>query len=184
MAERFFPLDSGSAAWGSTMSQAWDVTQAETASGRRRAICNQVFPKTTFNLSFPALSDADVNKLLGFYSKCKGTLLPFWYKDYGSRVEMRKIYRNSDGVYQCYTDQGGYILACEYVDNVRIYVDNTETLDFTVNGGLVNVPGAKPASVVTACYDYYWRVRFDGNLSVTQTFADINSVSVKLVTVR
>ena len=62
MAERFFPLEAGSAAWNSTVSQTWEVTQAETASGRRRAICNQLYAKNVFNITFPALSDADVQK--------------------------------------------------------------------------------------------------------------------------
>ena len=184
MAERIFPLDAGRTSWSSTLSQAWEVTQTETASGRRRAICSQLYPKLTFNVNFSALTDTEVNTLLGFYSRCKGTLLPFWYKDYGARIEMQELARNDDGKYQCFIDQGGYIIGCERVDRLRVYVDGTETLDFDVENGLVTIPAATAESKVLACYDYYWRVRFSENLSITQTFANINTVSLKLVTVR
>lgn len=186
MAERIFPLDSGKAAWSSTLAQAWSVTQTETASGRRRAICSQLYPSYTFNVTFPCLTDAQLDVLMGFYAQCKGGLLPFWFKDYGSgaRVEMQKLARGQDGTYQCVVQRGDYVLACEKVDNVRVYIDNTETLDFTVDNGVLTVPSATVASVVTACFDYYQRVRFADTLSVTQTFININKVSLKLATVR
>lgn len=184
MAERFFPLEAGSAAWNSTVSQTWEVTQAETASGRRRAICNQLYAKNVFNITFPALSDADVQKLLGFFSKCKGTLLPFWYKDYKSRVEMQELHRDEKGEYVLFVNCGGYITACERVDDVRVYINGTETYDFVVAGGALSVPAAKDSDMVVACYDYYFYVRFGGDLSITQTFANINNVSLQLVTVR
>lgn len=78
MAERIFPLDSGETAWSSTLQQAWEVTQTETASGRRRAICSQLYPKLSFTVSFTALDDKNLSLLMGFYAKCKGTLLPFF----------------------------------------------------------------------------------------------------------
>lgn len=184
MAERIFPLDSGKAAWSSAVSQAWSVTQTETASGRRRAICGQLYPAYTFNVTFQALTDAQLSLLMGFYAKCKGSLLPFWYKDYNAHVEMQELTRNTDGKYQLFINQGGYILPCEKADDVRVYIDNTETLDFTLDGGVLTVPSATAQNVVTACFSYYWRVRFTDTLSITQAFININQVSLKLATVR
>ena len=184
MAERFFPLEAGSAAWNSSVSQAWEVTQTETASGRRRAICSQLYPKLSFNVSFTALDDKNLSLLIGFYAKCKGTLLPFFYKDYGARVELQELSRDESGKYQLFIKNGGYVLPCEKADNVSVYIDDKETADFTLDGDILTVPAATAKSVVMASFDYYWRVRFSDTLSVTQTFADVNNVNLKLVTVR
>lgn len=184
MAERIFPLDSGETAWSSTLQQAWEVTQTETASGRRRAICSQLYPKLSFNVSFTALDDKNLSLLIGFYAKCKGTLLPFFYKDYGARVELQELSRDESGKYQLFIKNGGYVLPCEKADNVRVYVDDNETVDFKLDGDVLTVPAATVKSVVKASFDYYWRVRFTDTLSVTQTFANVNNVNLKLVTVR
>lgn len=184
MAERFFPLEAGSAAWNSTVSQTWEVTQTETASGRRRAICGQLYPKLSFNVSFTALDDKHLSLLIGFYAKCKGTLLPFFYKDYGARVELQELSRDESGKYQLFIKNGGYVLPCEKADNVSVYIDDKETADFTLDGDILTVPAATAKSVVKASFDYYWRVRFTDTLSVTQSFANVNNVDLKLVTVR
>jgi hypothetical protein len=184
MAERIFPLDSGETAWSSTLQQAWEVTQTETASGRRRAICSQLYPKLSFTVSFTALDDKNLSLLIGFYAKCKGTLLPFFYKDYGARVELQELSRDESGKYQLFIKNGGYVLPCEKADNVSVYIDDKETADFTLDGDILTVPAATAKSVVMASFDYYWRVRFSDTLSVTQTFADVNNVNLKLVTVR
>lgn len=184
MAERFFPLEAGSAAWNSSVSQAWEVTQTETASGRRRAICSQLYPKLSFTVSFTALDDKNLSLLMGFYAKCKGTLLPFFYKDYGARVELQELSRDESGKYQLFIKNGGYVLPCEKADNVSVYVDDKETADFTLDGDILTVPAATAKSVVMASFDYYWRVRFSDTLSVTQNFENVNNVNLKLVTVR
>lgn len=184
MAERFFPLEAGSAAWNSSVSQAWEVTQTETASGRRRAICSQLYPKLSFTVSFTALDDKNLSLLMGFYAKCKGTLLPFFYKDYGARVELQELSRDESGKYQLFIKNGGYVLPCEKADNVSVYVDDKETADFTLDGDILTVPAATAKSVVKASFDYYWRVRFSDTLSVTQNFENVNNVNLKLVTVR
>ena len=121
---------------------------------------------------------------MGFYAKCKGTLLPFFYKDYGARVELQDLSRDDNGKYQLFIKNGGYVLPCEKADNVRVYVDDKETADFTLDGDILTVPTATPKSVVKASFDYYWRVRFLDTLSVTQNFENVNNVNLKLVTVR
>ena len=121
---------------------------------------------------------------MGFYAKCKGTLLPFFYKDYGARVELQELSRDESGKYQLFIKNGGYVLPCEKADNVSVYVDDKETADFTLDGDILTVPAATAKSVVMASFDYYWRVRFSDTLSVTQNFENVNNVNLKLVTVR
>lgn len=184
MSERVFPLSSGRAAWESSIAQTWAVTEKKTASGRRRAISNQLYPSYTFSVDF-TLDDAEISQLAGFYASCKGGLLPFWYKDFGAHAEMQELARDANGAYQCVSINGGYIEACQKVDNLRVYVDGTETLDYSESGGLITLSaGTEVRRSVCASYNYYRCVKFAGELSVKQLAPDINSVSLKLESVR
>jgi len=184
MSERFFPLSSGRAAWESSVAQTWAVTEKKTAGGRRRAISNQLYPSYTFSVDF-TLDDAEVSQLAGFYARCKGGLLPFWYKDFGAHAELQKLVRDASGAYQCVSINGGYVEACRKVDNLRVYADGTEILDYSESGGLITLSaGTEVRRSVCASYDYYRYVKFAGELSVKQLAPNINSVSLKLESVR
>lgn len=184
MAVKIFPLDAGKTAWNSTKSQTWSVTEASSASGRRRAICSQAYPQYTFNISFNALTDAELATLMGFYGLCKGELIPFFYKDaVDYHVEEQRL-SNNNGVYQCVIKNGDYVEPCYYVENFHVFADGVEIKNFTETNGGITVGSAITADVITATYDYYWRVRFNGDLSVTQVLNNINRVSLKLITVR
>lgn len=184
MSERFFPLSSGKAAWESSIAQTWAVTEKKTASGKRRAISSQLYPSYTFSVDF-TLNDAEISQLAGFYARCKGGLLPFWYKDFGAHAEMQELACDAGGAYQCVSITGGYVEACRKVDNLRVYVDGTETLDYSESGGLITLSaGTEVHRSVCASYDYYRYVKFADELSVKQLAPDINSVSLKLESVR
>lgn len=184
MSERFFPLSSGKAAWESSVAQTWAVTEKKTAGGRRRAISNQLYPSYTFSVDF-TLDDAEVSQLAGFYARCKGGLLPFWYKDFGAHAELQKLVRDASGAYQCVSINGGYVEACRKVDNLRVYADGTEILDYSESGGLITLStGTEVRRSVCASYDYYRYVKFAGELSIKQLAPNINSVSLKLESVR
>lgn len=184
MSERFFPLSSGKAAWESSIAQTWAVTEKKTVSGKRRAISSQLYPSYTFSVDF-TLNDAEISQLAGFYARCKGGLLPFWYKDFGAHAEMQELACDAGGAYQCVSITGGYVEACRKVDNLRVYVDGTETLDYSESGGLITLSaGTEAHRSVCASYDYYRYVKFAGELSVKQLAPDINSVSLKLESVR
>lgn len=184
MSERFFPLSSGKAAWESSIAQTWAVTEKKTASGKRRAISSQLYPSYTFSVDF-TLNDAEISQLAGFYARCKGGLLPFWYKDFGAHAEMQELACDAGGAYQCVSITGGYVEACRKVDNLRVYVDGTETLDYSESRGLITLSaGTEVHRSVCASYDYYRYVKFAGELSVKQLAPDINSVSLKLESVR
>ncbi len=186
MAVRIFPLSAGKTAWSSTKAQSWSVTEASSASGRRRAICNQLYPKYTFSITFNVLTDVELAMLTGFYALSKGALLPFYYKDaVDYHVEKQQLAANS-GIYQCVIKSGDYVEPCYCVENLHVFVDGTEIINYTESNGAITVSASilGTSSVVTATYDYYWHVRFDGDLSVMQVLTDINKVNLKLVTVR
>lgn len=182
MANLFFPLDSGLVSWNTKISQAWDVEEAKAASGRRRTLCQQKLPGWVFDIKFPAITHEEQATLLGFFARCKGSWNSFLYKDYTyCRVENQQLGKGADGKYPCVIPFGDSVEQAEYVDNVRVYINGVETKDFTVDGGKIVLA---TNGVVTADYEYYWRVCFDKNLSITNIFDNIYSVGLTLRVVR
>lgn len=177
-----FPIDAGKTAWDSTKTQSWAVTEQETASGKRRAICNQLYPRYTFSIRFPVLRDDELDTLMGFYGLRKGSLIPFFYKDcIDYHMEKQTLQPNADGKYQCVINTGGFLEPCYYVENLHVFVNDVEVTNFTQSGGLITLTAS---GTVTASYDYYWRVRFESSISSVKVFKNVNEVSLKLTTVR
>lgn len=177
-----FPLSAGKTAWNSTVTQSWSVAEQETASGRRRAICNQLHPKITFNIEFPVLNDEELDTLEGFYALRKGSLSPFYYKDGTDyHMENQVLQKGSDGLYKAVIKMGGYILPCTHVENLHVFVNGVETTSFTEADGSIRL---NTSGTVTASYDYYWLVKFDDSITATKLFKNKNRVSLKLTSVR
>ena len=136
------------------------------------------------------LTDAEARTLMGFVAARKGGYEPFLWKDaedyHEQGVTLAKI---SNTVYQAVAKFGSYVEPVEYIENVEVYVDGTKqnASAYTVSNGYVTF-GSAPASgaVVTANYDYYWKVRFnDDGMGIDHIFDNINrSQRFKLVTAR
>lgn len=186
MADLFFPINNGLVNWGTTINQHWNVEVAKSASGRRRTLCQQAYPSWEFSLSFPSLSKRDRDALLGFYAQCQGTFKSFFYKDFSDhRAEGQVLKQTPDGLYNFVIPFMGYEEPCEHVDNVKIYVDGQEVTEFDVDGGKVGIYLADEGEhVVTADYDYYWRVCFENSIGFTEIFNDLYSMDLKLEVVR
>lgn len=176
-----FPLNEKNVSWDTTFSQQWDVTEQKTASGRRRTLCQQVLPAYTIGITYPMLTKAEKDTLLGFYAQCKGRWQSFWYKDAESRLEGVTLEKGADNKYQCLIAYNGFTEPAEKVSNVKVYVNGIETKNFTESNGKIDVSGS---GTVTADYDYYWKVCFNGSLSITQKFEDLYSVSLAFEVVR
>ena len=178
----FFPISAGKSAWNSVFSMQWETVEQTTASGLRRAISNQKYPRCAFDMTFNLLTSSQTDELLGFYVRCHGNLLPFLYKDsVHYHVDRQELTKGSDGLYQCVIVHGGYLMPAPYVDNVHVFIDGVETQSYTVNDGKLAVSGS---GIVTASYDYYWKVVFADGISVSQLFKNADRVALKLQTVR
>lgn len=184
MAELFFPIDSGRVSWNTSVSQTWNIEEQKSASGRRRTLCQQQLPGWKFKLTFPDLTRLERDDLLAFYSKCKGKHKSFLYNDFtDGHIERQRLNKGEGNKYQCFAFIGSYVEAVEYVDNVRVYLDGKETKNFTVSKGAIEIPDVQ-GKEVAADYDYYWRVCFVNDITVTQKFRDIFSASLTLEVVR
>ena len=177
-------------AYNSSKQQSWDTEVYESASGRYRSLSNQLYPKWKISVLIQPLTDAEARTLMGFVAARKGGYEPFLWKDaedyHEQGVTLAKI---SNTVYQAVAKFGSYVEPVEYIDNVEVYVDGTKqnASAYTVSNGYVTF-GSAPASgaVVTANYDYYWKVRFnDDGMGIDHIFDNINrSQRFKLVTAR
>lgn len=186
MADLYFPLNSGLASWGTSVTQQWQITESKSASGRRRTLCQQLYPSWEFSLSFPKLTKQERDILLGFYSSCQGKFKSFFYKDFTDyRVEGQVLNQGADGLYRFVIPFQGYVEPCERVDNVTIYVDGQRVTEYEIIGGKVEVYlTGEGEHTVTADYDYYWRMSFGNSISFTEIFKNLYKVSLKLEVVR
>lgn len=184
-----FPISPKRVKWSSEVAQSWAVNEQTSASGKRRAMSYQTLPAWQFNLEFPALTAEERDKLFAFYSRCKGSLLPFFYKDAESyKADKLRLAQNTDGSFQLVAYMHGQQEPIEYADNLTVYVDDTEqdASNYTLDNGAIvfsSVPAS--TSTVTASYEYYWKVCFsESKITLKQIFKDIFSASVKLKVVR
>lgn len=184
-----FPLNARRVKWSTEVAESWEITEQESASGKRRAITSQTLPAWKFTLSFPALSKEEANTILAFYSRVKGSLIPFYYKDAEYyHCDNMTLAQNTDGSYQLTANLKTIQEPCYYADNLTVYVDGVaqSIADYTLDRGAV-VFNTAPASgaKVTATYDYYWKVVFSkSTLTVKQKFKNLFECSVSLKVVR
>lgn len=179
-----FPLVPGTEDWESSYKQSWVVTAEKTASGRRRTLANQSLPGIMYSLAFKGLSKAERDVLVGFYAQQKGAWGSFWYKDFSHHAAIGQILpKGSDGKYQCLIVDNNYVEPAEKVEVSKVYVDGEATTDYTESGGKLTVPEAG-SGTVTADYEYYRRVAFNGDLIFKEAYTDCYNVSVKLEVVR
>lgn len=183
MANYFYPLESGREAWKSKISPSWTITEQTTASGRRRALIEQAYPKWQINLEYKALNNEEAQALQGFYCLRKGGFEPFYFKCYEyHKAEKQRLGTNTDGTYQCVANLGGYVEPVSYVEKLTVYINGVKTTNYTLNNGRISL--AAGSGTVTADYEYYLKVHFVGALTISNVFEDVNNVSVTLEGVR
>ena len=173
--------------WSSTWAEKWNTTIQKSASGRVRTLTNQLYPAWTITASYPALTDAQADELLGFAALVKGSFEAFLWLDPEHNAEAGvPLVQVTDNKYQCVVRIGGFVEPAEYVEGVTIYVDGKKLKesDYTVADGIVTFKQA-PAGTVTADYTYYWKVIFaEDGLTISKKFQNINTCSLKLEVAR
>lgn len=181
-----FPLEMGSEAWNSGITQEWDVAEAKAASGRRRTLVTQTLPGLAFDVKYNALTKAQRDSLVGFYAQMKGGFNSFWWMDYSHHhADRQTLTAGTDSKYQCLIVDGNFAENAEKVANLNVFINGTETTNFTESGGKITIAAVVPSgAVVTATYDYYYKVAFADKLTIKEKFIGIYEVSVKLKVVR
>lgn len=181
---RFFP-NNKKFSWNSKKSQKWETVIQRTASGKMRSLTNQLYPNWGIEASYPALTDAEANELLGFYATVKGQYEPFlWLDPEDYQCFKIPLLRTSANDYQAVIPIGGNVEPAEYIDNVTVYVNDVKVTDYSAQNGVIRFRQA-PVGKVTADYRYYWKVHFsEKSLLVEKVFKNINRCKFKLEVVR
>lgn len=182
MAKYIFPLDLARGAWSNTVTPSWTTTEQTTASGRYRGLTTQTAPKYDFSYTFNAISERELNNILEFYNARKGTLQPFFVSDSVSMsCENQQLLRINDAypLIMKHTNE-----VPNYVDVKAVYVNGIRSSDYTVTDGILTVNNTDSASIVTATYNYYHRVRFKDAINITELFYNAYRVTVKFTTAR
>ena len=168
----------------------WEVTEEKTGSGRIRTLTNQLYPAWTIETKLTYLTDAERRALMGFIASVKGGYEPFlWHDPEDNHESKAPLAHISGNKYQAVIRWGTYVEPCAYIENPVVYVDGVkqDSSTYTVSDGIITFKNA-PAStaVITADYDYWWKVRFaDSKFSTEMLFNNINrSDSFKLEVVR
>lgn len=147
----------------SSKSIAFNTKVARAGSGKKRTCTNQILPLWTISVKFVHLTAANSKEIIGFVSLLRGAHEPFFWKDPEDCQEVGiQLPKNTDGTYQCIMKMGPYVEPVEKVVNLKVYIDGTQqaTSAYTVANGAIHFNNA-PASgaVVTADYEYYWKVQ-------------------------
>ena len=179
--EYIFPLDASRISWGTKLKPKWDVTSFRSAGQMRKALVLQDSPQWTFNIDFPVLDKYQVDTLIGFHAKCKGSWHPFWYKDYERYAVLGKELELVDGSYQAVIPFGEYEEPAQLIDHVVMWVDGVKSNDFTVDGGQITTTATGD---IKFDYEYYYKVVFADTLTISQKFYDMYSVSLSLEVVQ
>lgn len=180
----------GKCAISSSKKQKWKTEIHESGSGRYRSMTNQLYPKWNISVLLQPLTDEEARILNGFVASQRGGYEPFLWKDPEDYHETgTRLAKISSTVFQAVMKMGDYVEPVEYIENVSVYVDGTKKAanTYTVSNGYITfstAPGTN--SVVTADYDYYWKVRFDDDgMGIDHIYDNLNrSERFKLVTAR
>ena len=176
-----FPLDASKISWSTKLKAKWDVTSFKSVGQMRKALVQQDRPSWTFDISFPMLDKRQIDTLLGFHAKCKGSWHPFWYKDYERYAVLGKALELVDGSYQATIPFGEYEEPAHLIDHVVMWVNGVKSNSFTVDGGRITTTATGD---VKFDYEYYYKVVFADTLTISQKFYDMYSISLTLEVVQ
>lgn len=183
-----FPLDTRKVKWESEVSSSWEVVEDSSVSGKRWAITYQTLPAREFFIEFPGLTGKEKDELFTFYNRCKGPLLPFFYKDAENyQCQDIRLPRNKDGSYQLVADMHGEREPIYYADQLSVLLDGEpQEGQYTQDrGAIVFHTPVEENATVTATYEYYWKVCFaESKITIKQRFKDLFTVSLRLKVVR
>jgi uncharacterized protein (TIGR02217 family) len=180
-------------AWNSQKTQRWDTIIQKSGSGRRKSFSRWAYPEWVIDCSYTCLDTETIKKAYGFFAMVRGQFQPFLWKDPEDYQETKVRIGTGNGAnktFQLLRAYGGL-----YTEPVRDIVSGTLKVlvnDLPVTAALgadgqvaLAAPPANGAAV-TASFEYYWRVAFDGD-ELTWTnfwygFYRLNKVT--MVTVR
>lgn len=191
MSYLIFPEDLSSE-WGSKKRLRWETTVKKSASGLRKSMTNWSYPEIEIEATFVGLTDEQAVQAQGFICSLYGRLSPFLWRDFEDYKVMDAAIAASDGTttnYQLVRLLGAFKMPVRDIkaNTLTVKVAGEVVAVTLLDDGIIRFASA-PAngSVITASFEYYWRVAFsDDETDFEAQFIDTNKMgSIKMVTVR
>ena len=178
-------------AWNSTKTQKWNTKIQKSASGRRKTLSRWPYPEWVLDCSYTCLDPEQVEYVAGFFARMRGEAGTFLWKDPDDYRQTGVQIGIGDGAtvgFQLVRNYGGFVEPVLDIvpGTLTVYVDGAE-VEFTLqDNGWIEITAPEVGAVVTATFEYYWRVAFDSDEATWENFwYNFNRMkSVKLVTVK
>lgn len=164
--------------WKNSKTQRWEgVYVQKSGNGRRKSLCTQAYPEWEMECSYACLSQEEVEKAAGFFAMVRGSHRPFLWKDTEDFSQTNVRIGVSDGTvmgWQLLRNYGGYFVAPvrDIVDGTLVMFADGVEFDCVLGvDGWVTPTVAQPAdAVITASFEYYWRVAFNDSELTWENF--------------
>lgn len=155
-------------AWNNTKTMRWDTKIQKSGSGRRKTLSRWSYPEWVLECQYTCLDDSEIKQAAGFFAMVRGRHQPFLWKDMEDYKQERVRIGVGNG------QQIGFQLVRNYaglfVEPIKDVVAGT--LVVLVNDEPVGIASEEegwvelttpPAdgAIITATFEYYWRVAFD-----------------------
>ena len=155
-------------AWNNTKTPRWDTAIQKYGSGKRKTLSRWTYPEWELDCKYTCLDQAEIEEVAGFFLMVRGRFQPFLWRDLEDYKQEKVRIGAGDG--QTTDFQLVRNFANLFVEPIRDIVDGS--LEIYLNDdpsevqseseGLVKFAQAPPAgAVITASFEYYWRVAFD-----------------------
>ena len=176
--------------WNNTKTPKFTTTVQKSGSKRRKTICCHSYPEWEFELSFTALNKAQIQTLAGFIASVYGATVPFLWRDMEDYRQSGVPFGIGNGTTQIFQllktyNSTFYEPVTDIVaGSLAVYVGETLTAAYTLgdNGLITFTTAPANGTVLTADYEYYWRVAFDSDVTWSIIWNDLYKTnSIKLV---
>ena len=157
--------------FNSKKTEMWDdVIVKKTGSGRRKTLSRRAYPDWAIQVKFTGLDDAQVESIAGFIAQQRGEFAEFLWLDPVDFQETAVRIGTGDGSTKQFqllrnlADKFVFPVTDIVTGSLTVYVNGVAVTVSSVVDGLATLAAA-PAlnAVVTATFQYYWRVAFDGS---------------------
>mgnify|MGYP000844257547 CR=1 FL=1 len=181
-----------SVAWNSSKTPKFKTIIQKYAGGRRKALSRQAYPEWEIDIDLTQLDPEEYEYTIGFFLSVRGRFGAWLWKDLEDYKQTKVQIGVGDGV------TTGFQLLRNWRDlfvepvldivpgTLTVYVDDVAVAVTLGDDGWVEITAPPEGAIVTASFEYYWRVAFaDDENTWVNLFTDLyNLKSVKLVTVK
>jgi uncharacterized protein (TIGR02217 family) len=180
-------------AWNSTKTQNWNTEIQKSASGRRKTLSRWSYPEYELECAYTCLDPAAIEYVAGFFAARRGQAGEFLWKDDQDYKQEKVFIGTGDGSttgFQLVRNLGNQFFepVLDIVPGtLKVFVDNVQANETLGEDGwdvLATAPAA--GSLLTASFEYYWRVAFAKDEITWENFwyNFYKLKSIKLVTVK